>query len=202
MKGCFGTIIKTIIAVLVFLGLVHIGFIDFIKERIEEYRSPEKKQELVEKAKDVIDLSEVADEYSIDKNLKFMKNRMIIAEHNASGQKMIMLEPSDENLLTKADIQSDDLQEKIDNLIKQKKIKIVKFKEVKVSKKGNLKALGQNVPYAKINAEISNLPMEDIEGIVAVAQLKEGKNLIMISLNEKGSYSQIITEAFYSKVKQ
>ena len=57
------------------------------------------------------------------------------------------------------------------------------------------------MPYVKINAEISNLPMKDVEGIVGVAQLKDKKNLIIISVSEKGSYSQIISEAFYSKVR-
>ena len=34
-----------------------------------------------------------------------------------------------------------------------------------------------------------------------VAELENGKNLIVLSANEKGKYSQIITDAFYKKVK-
>ena len=89
MKGCLSFIIKTIIAVLVFFGLLHLGVIDFIKDKIDEHKNVSQ-EEMVEKTKDIIDLSQIDDEYSIDKNLKILKNRMIIAEHNASGQKMIM----------------------------------------------------------------------------------------------------------------
>ena len=43
--------------------------------------------------------------------------------------------------------------------------------------------------------------MKDVEGILGVAELENGKNLIIISVNEKGKYSQIIADAFYKQVK-
>jgi len=201
MKGCLSFIIKTIIAILVFFGLLHLGVIDFIKDKIAEMDSPQAQEKIIEKAKDVIDLSAIDDEYTIDKNLKILKNRMIIAEHNATGQKMIMIEPNNESLLTKDDIKSENLEEKIHTLLNKYKYQLVKFDKVSVSKKGELTGIGQKIPYAKVKAEISNLPMKDVEGIVGVAELKDGKNLIVISVNEKGKYSQIITDAFYKQVK-
>ena len=59
----------------------------------------------------------------------------------------------------------------------------------------------KKIPYVKVSAQISNLPMKDIEGILGVAELENGKNLIVISVNEKGKYSQIIADAFYKQVK-
>ena len=91
MKGCFTIIYKTIIAVLVFFGLLHLGVIDFIKDKLEERNSSASQEKMLEETKDVIDLSNVDGEYTIDKNLKVLKNRMIVAEHNATGQKMIMI---------------------------------------------------------------------------------------------------------------
>ena len=44
MKGCLSFIIKTVIAVLVFFGLLHLGVIDFIKDKIQEYKSETKKK--------------------------------------------------------------------------------------------------------------------------------------------------------------
>ena len=64
-----------------------------------------------------------------------------------------------------------------------------------------MQGIGQSIPYAKVSASISNLPMKDVEGIVGVAELKNGKNLIVISVNEKGKYSQIIANEFYKQVK-
>ena len=200
MKGCLSIIIKTVIAVLVFFGLLHLGFIDFIKEKIDEYNSPSQ-EKMVEKTKDIIDLSQIGDEYSIDKSIKFLNNRMIIAEHNASGQKMIMIEPKKGSILTKEDIKSKDFQNKLDTLIKEYKYKLIKFDKVQVVKQGEFNAMNQKIPYAKVVAEISNIPIKDVEGILGVASLENGKDLIIISVNEKGKYSQIITEAFYKQAK-
>lgn len=202
MKGCLSFIIKTIIAVLVFFGLLHLGVIDFIKEKIEEYKSDTTKQEkMVDKTKDVVDLSEIEEEYSIDKNLNLLGNRMIVAEHDATSQKMIMIEPKKENILTKEDIQSEDIQEKINTLVDKYKYKLVKFDKIEVKKTGELNALNQTIPYIKVVAVVSSLPVKDMEGIVGVAELENGKNLIVMSVNEKDKYSQIITDAFYKKVK-
>lgn len=202
MKGCLSFIIKTVIAVLVFFGLLHLGVIDFIKDKIQEYKTETSSQEkMIDKTKDVVDLSEIEEEYTIDKNLKILKNRMIIAEHNASGQKMIMIEPKDVDILTKDDIKSDDIQTKLDSIVNKYKYKVVKFDKIEVVKHGSLEGLGQTIPYVKIVAQISNLPIKDMEGILGVAELEEGKNLIILSVNEKDKYSQIVADAFYKKVK-
>lgn len=200
MKGCLSLIIKTVIAVLVFFGLMHLGVFDYIKNIVDEHKGAQQEQ-ILDKTKDVVDLSQIDDEYSVEKNLKLLKNRMIIAEHNATGQKMIMVEPRNGDILTKEDITSDGLQEKIDSLLTKYKYQLIKFDKFEVSKKGNLSGIGQKIPYAKVNIQVSNLPVKELEGIVGVAEAENGKNLIVVSVNQKGKYSQIITEAFYKKVK-
>lgn len=200
MKGCLSLAIKTIIAILVFFGLMHLGVIDFLKDKIDEFQNPSQ-EKILDKSKDVVDLSAIDEEYTIDKNLKILQNRMIIAEHNASGQKMIMIEPKNENILTKDDINADNIQQKLDNIANKYKYKVVKFDKIEVTKHGNFEGINQNIPYVKIRAEISNLPIKSMEGILGVAELENGKNLIVVSVNERGKYSQIITDAFYEKVK-
>ena len=189
MKGCLSLIVKLVILILVFFGLLHLGVIDFIKDKINENKSTSQ-EEILDKTKDVVDLSQIDDEYSVERNMKFLKNRMIVAEHKASGQKMI-----------KQDIQDDKLQEKINNFLTNAKYQIIKFDRLEVTKRSEFEGFGQKIPFAKVEVEISNLPFKDMEGIIGVAQSKDGKNLIVISANKKGKYSQIITEAFYKKVK-
>lgn len=201
MKGCLSSIFKLIITILVFFGLVHLGVIDFVKEKIQE-KQDTKQERMIDKTKDVIDLSEINEEYTINKNLKLLKNRMITAEHKATGQKFIMIEPKNENILTKDDIKNDDLQKKLEEAVAKYKYQLVKFNKIEVTKRGEMKALDQKIPYANITVEISNLPIKDANGIVGVAELEDGKNMIIISVNEKGKYSQIITDGFYNKVKQ
>ncbi len=198
MKGCLSLIIKLVIAVLVFFGLLHLGVIDFIKEKINQ---PKSQEEIIDKTKDLIDLSQIDEEYSVDKTFKVLKNRMIIAEHNATGQKMIMIEPKSENIFSKDDIKSADIQDKINTSIQKYKYKLFKIDKVDVVKHGELSGIGQKIPYVRVNVEISNLPVKDMEGILGVAELNNDKNMIVISVNEKGKYSQIITNSFFGKVK-
>ena len=198
MKGCLSIIIKTIIAILVFFGLLHLGVIDFIKDKINEYRTGTEQKVLEE---EIVDLSNIDDEYTIDKDLKVLKNRMIIAEHKATGQKMIMVEPRNEDILTKEDITADNIQQKLNDIVNKYKNKVVKFDKVEVTKHGEFKGINQTIPYVKINAEISNLPIKGYEGILGVAEVGNDKNLIILSVNQSGKYSQIITDAFYSKVQ-
>ncbi len=200
MKGCLGFIIKICIAVLVFFGLVHLGAVDFIKDKINEYQNPSQ-EELIENTKDIVNLSQISNEYSIEKNLKILKNRMIISEHNASGQKMLIIEPKVNNLITKEDITGDNLEEKIKEIASQKSYKVIKFDKLKVVQKGTMKGINQEIPFAKIEAEVLNLPFKSVEGIIGCANSEEGKNLIIISMGEKGKYSQIIADAFFEKVK-
>ena len=79
--------------------------------------------------------------------------------------------------------------------------KLIQFESIKVLKKGQFKGINQTIPYAKVEVEISNLPIKNMVGIVGVAELPDVKNLIVLSANEKDKYSQIITEAFYEKIK-
>lgn len=203
MKGCLSFIIKTVIAVLVFFGLLHLGVIDWAKEKYNEWqgKDSERQEKMVDKTKDVADFSEIEDEYSINKNLSFLGNRMVVAEHGATNQKMIMIEPKNENLLTKEDITSEKIEEKINTLVDKYKYKLVKFEKIEVKKAGEMDSLNQKVPYVKVVGIVSNLPIKDVEGIVGVAELENGKNLIVISVSEKDKYSQIIADGFYSKVK-
>ena len=200
MKGCLSLIIKTIIAVLVFFGLLHLGVIDFIRNKIDE-RATTTREEVINKVKDIVDLSEIDDEYNIATNFQIMKNRMIVADHNASGQKMIIIEPKNEAILTKDDIKSDAIKEKIENALNKYKYKPFQLNKLDITKHGEFEGIGQTIPYVKINVEMANIPIKDMEGIVGVAELENGKNLIIISANEKGKYSQIIADAFYKKVK-
>ena len=98
-------------------------------------------------------------------------------------------------------IREEKIEEKINTLVDKYKYKLVKFEKIEVKKAGEMDSLNQKVPYVKVIGIVSNLPIKDVEGIVGVAKLENGKNLIVISVNEKDKYSQIIADGFYNKVK-
>ncbi|MBQ3641704.1 hypothetical protein II906_07270 [bacterium] len=194
MKGCFGLFLKGIIVVLVFFGLMYLGVIDWVKEKIDNNNSPEA---MIEKTKDVVDFSNIDEEYTIKKNVNLIKKRFILAEHGATGQKFIMIQSKDNNILSKEDISSDNLQDKITQSLPEK---ILKIEDITITKRGEMQGMNQTIPYAKAELNISGLPLKDQEGIIGVAETKSGENLLIIAVNNKGKYSQIITDSFFSKV--
>lgn len=196
MKGCLSLGFKILIVVLVFFGLAHLGVVDFVKDKIDKTPGTN-----LSGAKEFVDLSNIDEEYKINKNLSFFKSKVITAEHKATGQKMIMIESAKDNMLTKDDVKGDGLKEKIDDIINKSQNKFVKIEKPEIIKKGEFYGIGQQIPYARFKAGVQNLPFNEIEGIIGVATLQDGKNITVISYNQKDKYSQIITDAFYSSVK-
>jgi len=200
MKGCLSLIIKIIIAVLVFFGLKYLGVIDFIQEKTGAgiNSALENRSGLLKQA---LDLSGISSEYTIEKNIKILKTGVISVQHNASGQRIIIIEPNNEDTLSKQDIIEGGIKEKLSDFSEKYTKNLLQFKNIQTLEQGQFQGAGQDIPFVKIEAEISNLPLKDIEGIIGVLELKGGKNLIIISFNEKNKYSQIITDAFFKDVK-
>lgn len=200
MKGCLSLIIKIVIVILAYIGFQSLGGIDFVKEKFNEYTTPSQ-EVLLEKAKKIADLSEINDEYNIDRTISVLDYHVVMAEHNASGQKLAIIEPKKENLLTKNDFKSGDINKKLTDLNDKFQYQLVRLENFKITKKGTFHAMGQTIPYVKFEADTVNLPIGHISGIIGAAENSKKKNVIVASVNGNNKYSQIITEAFFKKVK-
>ena len=86
MKGTIGCLVKILIVVLVYFGLVYLGVIDYIQEK---FFSPSREQ-IIEKSKQIVDLSDVDEEYKLDRNLDVGGNRIVVAEHKTTKQKFVV----------------------------------------------------------------------------------------------------------------
>ena len=203
MKGFISNIFKLTILTLAVIGFMSIGGMDFLKNTFSNIpffkNSPET---LMEKANKIADFSNInKEEYEISKTANMMGYKAVVAEHNASGQKFIILEPGKEKLLTKQDFENGQIDEKIKNLHKKIEKQFIHIKNVQVVKKSSMKTMNQTVPYAKIEAEPVNMPgVKKITGIIGVAAKNDKENIIL-SFNTDGKYSQIITEQFFKDVK-
>ena len=125
----------------------------------------------------------------------------VLAEHKASGQKMIVVDDSKKPLLTQNDIQSGNVEQKLKSTLGKVKYQSIGLEEFEITKHGTLYTYGQSVPYARFNARITRFPVGAMSGIVAVANTKDGENRILISVNEKSKYSQLLSDEFFRKVK-
>lgn len=203
MKSLISNVFKLVILTLAVIGFMSIGGMDYLKTIFANGGWFHKSQEtLMEKANKIADFSNInQEEYEISKASNIMGYKAVVAEHNASGQKFVVIDSGKEPLITKEDFENGNIDEKIEQLNKKMKKQFIYFENVKILKKSNMYVMGQTAPYVKIEAEPKNMPaVKKVTGIVAVAQNKENEN-VLIAFNTDGKYSQIITEQFFKDIK-
>ena len=196
-------IITLIILTLAVIGFMSIGGVDMLKKTFSNFGWFNKSQEtLIEKANKIANFSNInQEEYEISKTANIMGYKAVVAEHNASGQKFIVIDSGKEPLLTKHDFESGNIDNKIQTLNKKLQKQFVRFENVKIVKKDKMQTMGQTIPYVKLEAEPQNMyGVKKITGIVGA--VGEGENAkTLVAFNTGNKYSQIISDQFFKDVK-
>lgn len=189
------------IIVLAFIGFNAIGgqkYVEALKDGIGTFIA----QHNAESVKKIGDFSKINEEFIIDNTMSLAGYKAVIAEHKASGQKMVILDSGKKPILTKEDIRSQNIDNTLKDVSKKINYKGVKVQEVTVTNRGTMEMYGQTVPYAKFDAKVTRLPFSDISGIVASVKTSDGNEKLALSLSEKKRYSQLITNEFYKGVNE
>lgn len=198
--GCLKLLIKIVIIIFAIIGFRATGCWDWCVKTFHLNEKPSQ-ESMIEKSRDVADFSAIPDEYVLAKSANILGYRAVIAEHDATGQKFAVVNENKGLKLTKQDFKNGSLKKKIDGINKKLEYQYIHVENFKILKQGTMRAMGQTVPYAQFQADVTNLPVKTLKGVIAVAQDDEGKSKILVSANEKGKYSQIIAEQFFKKVK-
>ena len=194
-------IFNAFLLVLAIIGFNAIGgqkYVEIAKYNVTKYLH----EKAEESAKKFGNFSNIHEEFEIDNTVNLFGYRAVIAEHNVSGQKMCIVDSKKKPLLTQADIKNSNLENQLQELADKFKYQAVSFHEIKVVSRGEMKVYGQNVPYAKFEAKANKLPFSDLAGIVASVTTSDGSEKLVISLNEKKKFSQLITEEFYKNITE
>ena len=198
--GFIKNILRAIILTLAAVGFLALGGKDLIVSLVGNYFNPPK-DVVMERAQKVGDFSKINDEFEIEKAAGIMGYNAVVAEHRASGQKMLVVDSGDKKILTADDIKSDNVEEKLHKAISKVKYQAISVDDIKVTKHGTMNSYGKEVPYVKFEARVKKLPIGDIGGIISVASTKDGEERILISANEKNKYSQLISDEFFREIK-
>ena len=198
--GFIKNILRAIILTLAAVGFLALGGKDLIVSLVGNYFNPPK-DVVMERAQKVGDFSKINDEFEIEKAAGIMGYNAVVAEHRASGQKMLVVDSGDKKILTADDIKSDNVEEKLHKAISKVKYQAISVDDIKVTKHGTMNSYGKEVPYVRFEARVKKLPIGDIGGIISVASTKDGEERILISANEKNKYSQLISDEFFKKIK-
>lgn len=147
------------------------------------------------------DFSQVDEEFKIDTALNVLGYKTVVAKHSSSGQKMIIVDSGKKQLLTKSDLKNDNVKIKLEDLCKKYAKNRADVEKIEIIDRGYMTTYGQKVPYVKINAKMSKIPNSNFTGIVSVVDEDANNQRIIVSLNDKKHYSQLITTEFYKNVK-
>lgn len=199
--GCLKNIFKAIIIVLAIIGFMSLGGKDYVIKTWNDYFNPPQ-DVMLERAKKVGDFSHIGDEFEIDKATSALGYNGVLAEHKSTGQKMIIVDSGKKPLLTPQDFKEDKVEEKLQDLTQKFKYSVVNVQDLKVTRKGQMRAFGKSAPYVRFSATISKVPGGEVEGIISAVQTKSGETRVMVSANEKNKYSQLISQDFFKNVKE
>jgi len=206
--GCLKNIFKAVLLVLAFIGLTSIigqdkvnQYVNDVTKQVNIFFHPPQ-DVMIERAKKVGDFSRISDEFEIDKAASVLGYNGVLAEHKASGQKMIVVDSGKKPLLTPQDFKDGNIDKKIQDLANKLKYQYINVQDLKITKKGNMKSFGKLAPYVKFEAKVNKLPIGEISGIVSAVETKNGEVKVIISANEKDKYSQLVAEDFFKKVRE
>lgn len=198
--GCLRNLIRAIIIALAVVGFLSLGGKEWVMQYTSKWFNPSQ-ETILERAKKVGDFSAINEEFELEKAAGMFGYNAVVAEHKASGQKLIVVDSNKKPLLTKEDLQSENIESKLKDVISKVRYQAISIDELHVAKRGSMNSYGKTCPYVRFNAKVSKLPIGDISGIISVAETKDGESRLLISANEKSKYSQLISEEFFKNVK-
>ncbi len=198
--GCLKNICMAVLLALAIVGFISIGGGKLAKNMLNNFLNPPQ-NELVKRAEKVGDFSKINDEFELERAAGIMGYNGVVAEHKASGQKLVVVDTNNKPILTKEDILSDKIDEKLKKLTQKVKYQAFQVEELKITKRGTLNSFGKEVPYVKFEAKAKRLPIGEVAGIISVAENKDGDQRLLLSANEKKRYSQLISDEFFKAVK-
>ncbi len=198
--GCLRNIFRAIIITLAIIGFMSLGGKELLTGLWSNFFNPSEST-LMERAQKVGDFSKINDEFELEKAAGIMGYNAVVAEHKASGQKMFVVDSGNKVILTAEDIKSPDVEDKLYKAVSKVKYQAVSVDDIKVVKHGTMNSFGKDCPYVRFEARVKKLPIGDIGGIISVAQNKDGESRLLISVNEKNKYSQLISDEFFRKIK-
>lgn len=198
--GCLRNIIRAVVITLAIVGFMSLGGKELLSGWLADWFNPSP-DVLLERAKKVGDFSKINDEFEIEKAAGVMGYNAVVAEHKASGQKMIVVDTGSKPILTAEDIKSDNVEEKLRNSVKKIKYQAVSVNDLSVTKRGTLSSYGKTVPYVKFEAKVKKLPIGDVAGIISVVKDSHDEDRLLISVSEKDKYSQLIADEFFKNIK-
>jgi hypothetical protein len=198
--GCLKNVTRSIFLTVIIVGFIALGGKDWLQKQVNNFVNPSK-DVVLERAQKIGDFSKINKEFEIEKTAGILGYNAVLAEHKASGQKLVVVDSGKKKLLTPEDIKAKDAETRIKTAIGKIKYQSSAIEDFQVIEHGTMKSYGQTVPYVKFRAKLKKLPIGEIGGVISVVEDENGNDKILVSANDNNKYSQLITNEFFKAVK-
>ena len=198
--SCLKNFTRSIFLTITIVGFIAFGGKTWIKDQVYNFMHPTH-DVVLERAQKIGDFSKIDKEFEIEKAAGIMGYNAVLAEHKASGQKMVVVDSGKKTLLTTEDIKAPDAEQRIKNAISKFKYQTTAIEEFHITEQGTMRSYGKEIPYAKFTAKIKKLPIGEISGIISVVKDEKGNDKILVSANQAEKYSQLISNEFFKEIK-
>ena len=198
--GCLKNVTRSIFLTVITAGFLALGSNDFVRRQVMNFINPSH-DIVLERAQKIGDFSKINEEFEIEKATGILGYNAVLAEHKASGQKMVVVDSGKKTIITQEDIKSPDVEKKLRDALSNFKYQSMAIEDFAVTDRGTMTSYGHEIPYVKFHARIKKLPIGEIGGIISVAKDSKGNDKVLISANERSRYSQLITNEFFKAVK-
>ncbi len=198
--SCLKNLTRSVFLTIVVVGFVAFGGQQWIQDAYNNFMHPTH-DTIIERAKKVGDFSRINKEFEIEKAAGILGYNAVLAQNKATGQKMLVIDSNKKPIITKEDITAQDSEERIKRAISKFKYQYAALEDFRITERGTMYSYGKEVPYVKFNAKLKKLPMGDISGIISVAQDEKGNEKVLVSANQAGRYSQVISNEFFKEIK-
>lgn len=197
----FKNIFNAIILVLVIAGIHNLYNMHVFDNLISNCQIflQERRENTVQK---VGDFSQINSEFNVDTAVNLFGYKAVLAEHRASGQRMIVLDSGHKELLSVDDIKGKGIEYKLKELSHKFKYQSSNVSDIEIIDRGYIYAYGQELPYVRFKAKVTRLPINQVTAMIAVNDSNPRNLRLLIAVNEKNRYSQLITNEFYRAVKE
>ena len=203
--GCLKSLFKKIIFIILIVAFFAFGGYSFVKKQINNYQNPSR-DEFVKTERDYGDFSSVSSDYQLSRSYNLFGYKKINAKYIPTGQKITIFDLKDTKKLSCADFLSNEVNNKIYDLLNKSKDSFITFEDFKITQKGSYISKGQKVPYVKFSAKVKNVPFKNVVGIIAAYETKNEKaknpsTKLIFTVVDVKAYNPVIVSDFIKAVK-
>ena len=203
--GCLKSLIKKIIFIILIVAFFAFGGYSFVKKQINNYQNPPRAV-FVQTEKNYGDFSKVSGDYQLSRSYNLFGYKKINAKYIPTGQKITIFDLKDNKKLSPNDFATNEINNKINDLLTKSKDSFITFEDFKIIQKGNYVSKGQKVPYIKFSAKVKNIPFKNVIGIIAAYETKNEKaknpsTKLIFTVVDTKAFNHVIVENFIKAVK-